>query len=31
MIDRLTKRSEQSAAFPRSGRLVPEYAALDIR
>ena len=31
MIDRLTKRSEQIAAFPRSGRLVPEYAAPDIR
>jgi toxin ParE1/3/4 len=31
MIDRLTKRSEQIAAFPRSGRMVPEYAAPDIR
>jgi toxin ParE1/3/4 len=29
-IDRLTKRSEQIAAFPRSGRLVPEYTAPDI-
>ena len=25
MIDRLTKRSEQITAFPRSGRMVPEY------
>jgi toxin ParE1/3/4 len=31
MIDRLTKRSEQIAAFPRSGRMVPEYEAPDIR
>ena len=31
MIDRLTKRSEQIAAFPRSGRTVPEYEAPDIR
>jgi toxin ParE1/3/4 len=31
MIDRLTKRSEQIAAFPRSGHMVPEYAAPDIR
>jgi plasmid stabilization system protein ParE len=30
-IDRRTKRSEQIAAFPRSGRMVPEYEALDIR
>jgi plasmid stabilization system protein ParE len=29
MIDRLTKRSEQIAAFPRSGRMVPEYEASD--
>ena len=31
MIDRLTKHSEQIAAFPRSGRMVPEYEAPDIR
>ena len=31
MIDRLTKRSEQIAAFPRSGRRVPECEAPDIR
>ena len=31
MIDRITKRSEQIAAFPRSGRMVPEYKAPDIR
>ena len=31
MIDRLPKRSEQIAAFPRSGHLVPKYAAPDIR
>ena len=31
MIDRLTKRSEQIAVFPQSGRMVPEYAAPDIR
>jgi toxin ParE1/3/4 len=31
MIDRLTKRSEQIAACPRSGRMVPEYEAPDIR
>ena len=31
MIDRLTKRSEQIAAFPWSGRMVPEYEAPDIR
>jgi plasmid stabilization system protein ParE len=31
MIDRLIKRSEQIAAFPRSRRLVPEYAVPDIR
>jgi len=30
MIDRLPKRSEQIAAFPRSGRIVPEYKAPDI-
>ena len=30
-IDRLTKRSEQIAAFPWSGRMVPEYEVPDIR
>ena len=30
-IDRLTKRSEQLAVFPRSGRVVPEYETPDIR
>ncbi len=31
MVDRLTKRSEQIATFPESGRMVPEYDAPDIR
>ncbi len=31
MVDRLTKRSEQIASFPMSGRNVPEYSAEDIR
>lgn len=31
MVDRLTKRTEQIAAFPRSGRMVPEFQAEDIR
>ncbi len=31
MVDRLTKRSEQIANFPMSGRNVPEYSANDIR
>jgi len=31
MVDRLTSRSEQIAAFPQSGRRVPEYTAEDIR
>lgn len=31
MVDRLTKRSEQIASFPMSGRNVPEYPAKDIR
>jgi addiction module RelE/StbE family toxin len=31
MVDRLTKRSEQIADFPISGRNVPEYPAEDIR
>jgi toxin ParE1/3/4 len=30
-VDRLTRRSEQIAMFPQSGRLVPEYGAPDIR
>lgn len=31
MVDRLTKRSEQIASFPMSGRNVPEYPVEDIR
>ncbi|NHZ72471.1 MAG: type II toxin-antitoxin system RelE/ParE family toxin [Aquificales bacterium] len=31
MVDRLTRRSEQIAAFPKSGRKLPEYEAGDIR
>ncbi|MFB3896956.1 MAG: type II toxin-antitoxin system RelE/ParE family toxin [bacterium] len=31
MIDQLTRRSEQIASFPLSGRKVPEYDADDIR
>jgi plasmid stabilization system protein ParE len=31
MVDRMTKRSEQIARFPMSGRKVPEYEADDIR
>ena len=31
MVDRLTRRSEQIAAFPMSGRMVPEFEAEDIR
>jgi toxin ParE1/3/4 len=31
MVDRLTRRSEQIATFPQSGRIVPEYGAPDIR
>jgi addiction module RelE/StbE family toxin len=31
MIDKLTRRSEQLADFPMSGRMVPEYEAEDIR
>ena len=31
MVDRLTRRSEQIADFPMSGRMVPEYEADDIR
>jgi toxin ParE1/3/4 len=30
MVDRLTRRSEQIATFPLSGRIVPEYGAPDI-
>ena len=30
-IDRLTRRSEQIAVFPQSGRMVPEYEAPDLR
>jgi len=31
MVDRLTRRSEQIAAFPQSGRIVPEYRLEQIR
>ena len=31
MIDRLTKRSIQIAAFPMSGRMVPEYELNEVR
>jgi len=31
MVDRITKRSEQIAGFPMSGRNVPEYLGDDIR
>jgi plasmid stabilization system protein ParE len=31
VVDRLTSRSKQIAAFPRSGRVVPEYEADDVR
>ena len=31
MVERLTERSEQIAAFPLSGRMVPEYEAPDVR
>jgi toxin ParE1/3/4 len=31
IVDRLTRRSEQIAMFPQSGRVVPEYGAPDIR
>ena len=31
IVDRLTRRSEQIATFPQSGRVVPEYGASDIR
>lgn len=31
MVDRITRRSEQIGAFPRSGRVVPEYETEDVR
>lgn len=31
MVDRITRRSEQIARHPRSGRMVPEHRAEDIR
>ena len=31
MVDRITRRSEQIARHPHSGRMVPEYQAEDIR
>ena len=31
MVAKVLNRSEQLAAFPRSGRIVPEYAAEDLR
>lgn len=31
MVDRLTRRSEQIADFPKSGREVPEYNSQNIR
>jgi plasmid stabilization system protein ParE len=31
IVDRLTKRSEQIANFPRSGRTVPEYELDEVR
>lgn len=31
IVDKLTRRSEQIAIFPMSGRMVPEYEAEDIR
>ena len=31
VIDRLTRRSEQIANFPLSGRIVPEFATQEIR
>ncbi|PKB80398.1 MAG: plasmid stabilization protein [SAR202 cluster bacterium Io17-Chloro-G9] len=31
IVDRLIRRSEQAAEFPRSGRIVPEYENQDIR
>ncbi|MCY4489769.1 MAG: type II toxin-antitoxin system RelE/ParE family toxin [Deltaproteobacteria bacterium] len=31
VVDRITRRSEQIAQFPESGRIVPEYEAPDVR
>lgn len=31
VVDRLTRQSELIGRFPRSGRMVPEYGAQDIR
>jgi plasmid stabilization system protein ParE len=31
MVDRITRRSEQIARHPHSGRMAPEYQAEDIR
>jgi plasmid stabilization system protein ParE len=31
MVDRLTRRSQQIAEFPLSGRMVPEYETTQIR
>ncbi|HYU98189.1 MAG TPA: type II toxin-antitoxin system RelE/ParE family toxin [Pyrinomonadaceae bacterium] len=31
MVDRLTRRSQQIATFPRSGRIVPEASDVNIR
>jgi plasmid stabilization system protein ParE len=31
VIDKITRRSQQIANFPMSGRMVPEYEAEDIR
>lgn len=31
VVDRVTRRSEQIAEFPKTGRKVPEYDAEDIR
>ena len=31
VVERLVRRSEQLAAFPRSGRMVPEYELDEVR
>jgi len=31
MVDRLTRRSQQIAEFPLSGRMVPEYEMTQVR
>ncbi|HET6568878.1 MAG TPA: type II toxin-antitoxin system RelE/ParE family toxin [Rhodothermales bacterium] len=31
LVDRLTRRSEQIAVFPKSGRIVPEWRREDVR